>query len=171
VGISDLFHNWIPRPTPDARQIVVVASNLVPPTRDLPVTLRAWRNRFRNVLLEHLDWYAVFEKYDSPSTFWFMDPPYHPGTVIKGGLYAHVLGIFRHERLIQVLLNAKGYVLLCGYNHPMYTSHLFHWRHVAFSTRTIMARAGHDEKVIWMNYEADGHKIASDKLLIAKTVR
>lgn len=34
------------------------------------------RTRLATVTVEHLDWEACLEKYDSPDTFFFLDPPY-----------------------------------------------------------------------------------------------
>ena len=136
--------------------------------RDLPCTLMAWRDRFKTVRLEHLDWYALFVKYDAPSTLWFLDPPYHPSTLSGGGLYSHLLTVEQHEQLLRAITTAKGYVMLCGYDHPLYTSYLYHWRKVSFAARTIMGKGRPRREVVWLNYESDNHKIGNDRLLVAK---
>ena len=135
---------------------------------DLPATLETWKDRFRAVRLEHLEWYTLFERYDAPSTFWFLDPPYHPATLHRDGLYSHLLTIKEHEKLLQVARNARGFVLLCGYDHPLYTSYLFHWRSIRFRSRARMGKHKPRQEVIWLNYEDDAHKVSGDKLLIAK---
>ena len=61
-------------------------------------------------------------------------------------------------------------VMLCGYNHPLYTSYLWHWRKVEIAplAETMGRKAARRCEVIWMNYEADGKKIRNNTLLIAK---
>ncbi len=136
---------------------------------DLPTVLDLWRQRFRRVRLEHTDWFGVFRRYDSPTTFWFVDPPYHPATLTSHApLYRHVLMLAEHEKLLRTLLGAKGFILLCGYDQALYASYLFHWRRVSFDTRAIMGRGTPRKEQIWMNYEPDARKIASNKLLVAR---
>lgn len=136
----------------------------------LPLRLEQWRKRFQRVRIEHDDWYTVFMKYDRSDTLFFCDPPYFPLTLRSSGrLYQHELAIEMHVRLLRVLNDAKGRVLLCGYNHPLYTGMLFHWRKVEFPAKAHMGGKGKPRReVIWMNYEADGTKISRDNLLVAK---
>ncbi len=130
--------------------------------------VREWAKRFRQVRLEHADWYWVFMKYDRADTLFFVDPPYHPGTLKSGGrLYRHELTIKMHAKLLRALNGAKGRVVLCGYNHPLYTAYLFHWRKVEFPARATMGgKAEPRREIIWMNYEEDGTKISRNKLRI-----
>ncbi|MFC7047289.1 DNA adenine methylase [Halobacteriaceae archaeon GCM10025711] len=38
--------------------------------------LQKFADRFRDVIIENLDWVAVIEKYDGPETVFYLDPPY-----------------------------------------------------------------------------------------------
>lgn len=136
----------------------------------LPQRLEEWRERFRKVRIEHADWYDLFVKYDRYDTLFFLDPPYFPLTLRSSGrLYQHELAIEMHLKLLQTICGAKGYVMLCGYNHPAYTVNLFHWRKMEFPVKAHMGGKGTPRcEVIWMNYLTDGTKINGNKLLIAK---
>ena len=136
----------------------------------LPQRIEEWRTRFLRVRLENADWYKVFTQYDRRDTLTFADPPYHPATLRSGGrLYRCVLAVHLHSKLLQTLNSAKGYVMLCGYNHPLYTANLFHWRNVTFGAKAYMGKmCSPRQEVIWMNYLPDGTKIGGNKLLIAK---
>ena len=137
--------------------------------RTLPERLAEWRDRLRQVRLENRDWSWVFAKYDGYRSFTFADPPYLPLTLRSGRLYDHELTIQMHVKLLRAFNSAKGYVMLCGYNHPMYTTYLFHWMKVEFEVNATMgAKADPRTEVIWMNYLPDGTKIGGNKLLIAK---
>lgn len=135
----------------------------------LPDRIREWRDRFRRVRLEHADWCWVFDKYDGPRTFTFADPPYFPLTRKSKRLYEEELTVEMHVKLLRKLSAAKGCVMLCGYNHPLYTGYLFHWNKVEFDVKaTIGPEHTPRCEVIWMNYEPDGSKIGKNKMLIAR---
>lgn len=57
------------------------------------------------------DYVSVIKKYDSPNTFFFVDPPYK-GSSSKGFGYAEADGKFDYDRLFNTLDNIKGMFLL-----------------------------------------------------------
>ncbi len=136
----------------------------------MPDTLRHWRDRFRRVRLENATWQTLVQRYDSPETFFFADPPYCPGTY-QGPLYRFELTIQEHIALLEALNRVQGFVLLCGIHHPLYEEHLFHWRQIRFQVRTTMGRGKYKpprQEEIWLNYEADGSKVNEHKRIITE---
>jgi len=94
---------------------------------------KSWLNKIDNlervakrllrVQIEQLDWQDIVEKYDSPTTLFYMDPPYVRETrTTRGstGDYDHELSNADHEQLVNYCLDLKGYAILSGYNHPIY---------------------------------------------------
>lgn len=75
--------------------------------------------RLRDVQIESCDWTVTLDRYDSPETLFYLDPPYHPETRVGGG-YAHEMGCRDHERLVRRLLRVRGAVVLSGYAHAVY---------------------------------------------------
>jgi len=139
----------------------------------LPKTLAWFRRRFASVLLENRDWRFILDHYDEDDTFFFVDPPYHPGVVKSrpSEYYRHWLTADEHDELLDALQRVKGKVLLCGYNHPAYTTQLFHWRKLSFNARmTMSSRRKKSKRVeqIWLNYEDDGSTVAGNDILIAQ---
>ena len=64
--------------------------------------------RFDKVLIEHLDFELLIEKYDCESAFFYCDPPY-----VEGGDYYEVVDkTFDHDRLRERLGRVKGRWLL-----------------------------------------------------------
>jgi hypothetical protein len=79
------------------------------------------------------------------------------------------MGVDAHVELIERLRKIKGYALICGYNHPLYTRMIFHWRKVSFFAREAMgSRVGKRSEVVWLNYEDDGSKVEENRLRIAQ---
>lgn len=136
----------------------------------LPDTIRRWRDRFRRVHVEGQPWQEIVRQYDGADTFFFVDPPYHPN-VCAPKLYRREMTPDQHIELLEALNRTKGYVLLCGINHPQYEEHLFFWRRISFDARTVMNRSKykpHRKEEIWLNYQADGSRVHEHKRLITE---
>lgn len=153
--------DWGPDKTKNRRRRIV----------DLPDVVRIWRDRFRQVQLENLPWQQLLRKYDHPSAFFFVDPPYLP-SVISAEYYVHELSMEEHGELLDALLNVQGHVMLCGYDSELYNDRLSHWRKASRTARTCIPSKNEERENekrvenIWMNYEADGTRIPTKSKLI-----
>ena len=76
--------------------------------------------RLQRVQIEYADFRVILDRYDTPKTLFYCDPPYVPGTRKAGG-YLHEITDADHQELVTLLLNLKGKVALSGYNHEIYT--------------------------------------------------
>jgi DNA adenine methylase len=128
----------------------------------LPAVL-AWRDRMRNVEVEHLDAFDLLDRYDSAETFAFCDPPYHPETC-RQDLYAH--NKFDHRRFVQRLQHFEGKTMVCGYEHGLYDLQLLGWQRKVFQVSKCYGGRAPRNEVIWMNYDENGEKISQDLGLI-----
>jgi DNA adenine methylase len=82
-------------------------------------TLYQVANRFLEVQIEHRPAISVITMYDTPNTFFYVDPPYLMETrKVKHG-YALELTFDEHRELATALNNCKGMVALSGYDHPI----------------------------------------------------
>jgi len=81
--------------------------------------LAAFHARLRHVQVECLDWADCLEAYDSPTTCFYLDPPYHPDTR-RGGGYRLELTAADHDALVARCLRLQGTAILSGYPHPCY---------------------------------------------------
>jgi len=69
--------------------------------------LTEWQDRFRSVQIEQLDCMDLIERYDTPRTFFYCDPPY----MDEGDeLYTH--DSFNHEEFVSTLDNTDGYWMI-----------------------------------------------------------
>jgi len=111
---------------------------------DARVTLR-WRagldrldavhRRLRDVQIEQSDWREVIDRFDSATTLFYADPPYHPDTR-NGGFYRHELDARGHRALVSRLRTVKGAIVLSGYAHPVYAPlERDGWERIDFSVR------------------------------------
>lgn len=129
--------------------------------------IRWWHERLKKVRIENLRWQDAIEKFDSPQSLFVVDPPYMPEVMTSSpdNYYRSVMTAADHVELIERLRGIQGYAVLCGYNHPLYTRLLFHWRKIMIPRKT-----SHGKRIecVWHNYENDGAHTERVRLLIAK---
>lgn len=65
-----------------------------------------YKNRLKNVKIFNNDYKNIIKKYDTPTTLFFLDPPYEQ----SNNLYSH--SSFDFEELRDILTNIKGYFIL-----------------------------------------------------------
>ena len=75
--------------------------------------------RLSVVQIEHLDFRRIFQLYDSPETFFYLDPPYVLETR-HSEEYTHEMSLEDHRELVDILLKIQGRALLSGYQHEVY---------------------------------------------------
>lgn len=111
--------------------------------------------RFRNVIIENLPWQDIIERYDSPETLFYCDPPYMPTERVENKAYANEMSVEEHRQLAEVLNSVQGHVVLSGYPSPEYDKWYAGWERVEFQVKAT-ARVVHDmerplrREVLWI---------------------
>ena len=108
---------WGRSVTSNARGMASTSSAWLSPLAALP----AIHERMMRVQIEHADFRQVLQRYDTPETFFHVDPPYVPETRKKGS-YRHELTIDDHRELVQIVLGLQGKAMVAAYAHPVYAS-------------------------------------------------
>jgi len=98
-------------------------------TRGMAETTSGWlsaldmlpriHERLQRVQLENAPALRILERYDTPDTLFYLDPPY-PTSTRKDGGYAHEMTDEDHAALVDALLNIQGKAALSCYDHPVY---------------------------------------------------
>jgi len=81
--------------------------------------LPAIHQRLFRVQIEHDDFRKIIPRYDTPETFFYLDPPYIPATR-KNGEYKYEMTEEDHKELVELLLKIQGFAMLSGYAHSIY---------------------------------------------------
>jgi len=87
--------------------------------------IEAFTDRLRSVIIENKNAIDVITDHDHEKTLFFIDPPYITETrVMAPGTkyYRHEMDNDAHQELIETILELKGYVVLSGYDHPIYNA-------------------------------------------------
>ena len=96
-----------------------------------------WVEHFLRITdVENMDFQDVIEKYDSPTTYFYTDPPYY--IVGEGTYYSnHDFGRKDHKRLAEVLNNVEGKFSLSYYDfdllHEWFPQDRFRWEEKEFA--------------------------------------
>lgn len=118
---------------------------------------KKWQSYFDKIeICENLDFQKVIEKYDSPKTYFYCDPPYYK----TEDYYAnHDFGIETHERLANCLKSIDGKFSLSYYHFDQldtwFPKPTYNWTSKSFH-KAAMAKSGKSQskgvELLIMNY-------------------
>lgn len=116
--------------------------------------LRPTAYRLRDVEVENVDALSLFDRLDSPTTTFYLDPPYLGSTRVVGNRgYEHNAATEGfHKQLLGAILSVRGQVVLSGYSSELYDTALAKWHRIEIPVKagaggTHTART----EVIWAN--------------------
>jgi len=90
--------------------------------------------RLRRVQIENQDWRVILERYDTPETLFYCDPPY-PANTRRFGKYACEMTETDHRDLVAALLRLRGRAVLSGYPTALYAPlEEAGWQRIAWQT-------------------------------------
>lgn len=132
--------------------------------RDKIEVLQPLGHRLKHVQFEWMDAIECIEYYDTPDTMFYIDPPYMMDTRTKDGVgYEVEAADGLHERLLSVLQEVKGNVVLSGYEHPLYDEGLKDWfvdRKETYTSASSANQTGGERnrriEVLWCNFQEQG---------------
>lgn len=120
-----------------------------------PASIAAAGQRMSGVLIENRPALDVMQQHDSPGTLHFVDPPYmHETRVMTGSrrTYNHELTNLDHVELLEGLLELEGFVVLSGYDSPLYRARLTGWACYTTKSRISAGRGtAIREEMVWLN--------------------
>ena len=121
----------------------------------MPDRIRLCANRFKGVLIENLSFENIFEKYDSENTLFYCDPPYVQETRKNPIVYYCEMDNEQHLKLLTILKEIKGYVMLSGFNSNLYNDNLKNWSKIEYEVKTSVNDPSKEDakriEVLWLN--------------------
>lgn len=126
-------------------------------------------DRLQNVEVENLDIFDLIDKYDSPTTLFYLDPPYVQSTRAKSArnVYKHEMEDSLQVKLVERMATIQGYVLISGYRNEIYNKlSEYGFKEKVLGTYTERSSSsstrGTREEMLWMNYDEEtGRKYRS----------
>lgn len=116
----------------------------------LPSRLEEAAARLRGVQIECMPALELIQKYRYKDVLLYLDPPYVLSSRAGGLQYAKEMSDADHKKLLEVILDHPGPVVLSGYDSDLYRNMLKDWHRIELESRT-QSHARRTE-VIWTNY-------------------
>lgn len=128
---------------------------------NMPARIQNAHLRMKSVQIECQSFEGILRRYDTPDTFFYLDPPY-PFTAERSSrkVYEYEMTNDDHVRLVDMLLNIQGKAMLSGYDTPLYAPlELAGWEKIQIGERNIAINLKKDSaprirknEYVWVNY-------------------
>lgn len=88
--------------------------------------IKAMHNRFKNVLIENLDWKQCIKDFAHPDTVFYLDPPYMASTTTCNCYKdSDTFNVDEHKQLCNIVFETDGFFAVSGYENEVYLN--FGW--------------------------------------------
>lgn len=114
-----------------------------------PLHLEHAAQRLRQVQIERDDALKIIDRYDTPNTLFYLDPPYIEEVLNSAHRYRHTMTRKQHIELLTKIRHVQGMVIISMMEHEIYTAMLQHWPHDYLET--ITQNGKYVREYIWMS--------------------
>lgn len=114
--------------------------------------LESFSTRFRNVMIENLDFRKIIDTYDSPKTLFYIDPPYRGREIRYKGNFTDK----DHIDLANMLKNIQGKAIVSYYSDPLINELYSAWNLVTKEAYVGAVNKEHRRKeteLIFLNFD------------------
>ena len=108
--------------------------------------------RLQRVQIENAPALEIIQRYDTPDTVFYVDPPYLHAARGDSGAYGYEMTDHDHEELAQLLNQVRGQVILSGYRTDLYDRLYRHWRRVDAEARNCPSVRQLRQESVWLNF-------------------
>lgn len=111
--------------------------------------------RLLRVQIEHAPAIEVIQRYDTPETLHYCDPPYPHDSRGDSKAYAHEMTDKQHRELAAVLRNVQGKVALSSYRCPLNDELYVGWRIIEGPEKLVHSVKEPRQEVLYVNYNPE----------------
>lgn len=145
------------RPTGFRTDGTTATTNVAGEWTDLPAALEATIERMKGVVISQKPAIELLDRFSSPHSLFYLDPPYLPATRSrksrKAGekyhTYAFEMDVDDHRELLARCVESNAMILISAYPDPLYEEHLPGWERKEIAARA--HRNSPRREVLWMN--------------------
>lgn len=109
--------------------------------------------RLQRVQIENAPALEVIQRYDTPKTLFYLDPPYVHGSRGDSNAYGHEMTDQDHRDLATVLHGLRGRAVLSGYRCALYDELFGDWRRVDAPEKICNSSKSVRRESLWMNFD------------------
>ncbi len=111
--------------------------------------------RLLRVQIEHDTAIRVIQRYDSPETLFYCDPPYPHASRGDSSAYKYEMSDDDHRELASVLRNVEGKVALSGYHCDLMDELYGDWNYIEAPVKNCHSVKKPRTEVLWVNYQTE----------------
>ena len=115
--------------------------------------LSAIAQRLQRVQIENAPALEVIQRYDTPNTLFYLDPPYVHASRGDASAYRHEMTDDDHCDLAALLHGIKGRAVLSGYRSRLYAELFADWHRVDADEKLCNSSKRARRESLWMNFE------------------
>lgn len=115
----------------------------------LPEWIEEIAERLRNIQIEHKPALDLIREFDSPDSFFYLDPPYLLNTR-SAKQYQYEMTEEDHIQLLETIVHCSAQIMISGYDTPLYNDYLHTWDTLRIPNQTTSGVVR--EEIVWMNY-------------------
>ena len=104
-------------------------------------------DRISRVIIEKLDILELLDKYNKPSIFFYLDPPYVHSTRKSTARYNVEMTDDQHRSMIEAIINHSGKSVISGYDNPIYDPLLDN----GFNKKNFKSPSSESIETVWFN--------------------
>lgn len=108
--------------------------------------------RLQRVQIENAPALEIIERYDTPRTLFYLDPPYVHQSRGDAAAYSHEMTDDGHIELARCLRRVEGRAVLSGYRSPLYDELFGDWYLVEAPEKLCNSSKGKRTESLWMNF-------------------
>ncbi len=109
--------------------------------------------RLLRVQIENAPALEVIQRFDSPDTLFYLDPPYPHESRGDSKAYGYEMTDAEHEELAESLRHAKGKVAISGYHCALMDRLYGAWSYVEGPVKKVHSVKDYRQEVLWVNFE------------------
>ncbi len=110
--------------------------------------------RFQRVQIENAPAIDVVQRYDTPDTVFYLDPPYVHSSRGDTAAYMYEMTDAEHIELAEILNDIRGRAVLSGYRTPLYDGLYSNWNRIDAPERLAHSVRQLRQESLWTNFDA-----------------
>lgn len=115
----------------------------------LPGWIEDVAERLRYVQIEKKPALDLIKEFDSPDSFYYLDPPYLLSSR-SSSQYQHEMSDEDHIQLLETIVHCSAKIMISGYESNLYNEYLHSWDSLKIPNQTVSGKVR--EEIVWMNY-------------------
>lgn len=127
--------------------------------------------RLQRIQIENVPALEAIERYDTPKTLFYLDPPYVHDSRGDSTAYGAEMTDADHMELAETLFEIDGRAAISGYRSDLYDELYRGWRRIDADPKLCHSVRSERQECLWVNYEQGGERLSGKYATTAEIPR